>query len=183
MFAVLDNRGISLMELIIAVTIIGVIASTSAPLLINLLSSVWYAHNHSAVDQVARDLIGLIGKDVREAVEYPDSLRPVVYGEGAVLRLYRSIDPADSIRYYFSSSNGNSFLFRSIGTSSGTPVPDYANGEVDYVTGSFSVDNGTYGVASTGKINAVFSIGRTFDFQPDTIGINLVVYCRNFRSH
>jgi len=173
-------KGISLVELVVGVTIVGILAMVTAPILIDFLESFWLAQNQSAGSQVARDVAFMVSRELREAVAQPDSLRPFVYSGGTALRFYRADIPADSIKYYFGNQGGKTMLFRSVAGAQGEPIPDYAPSQVDFIEGEFSADGGAYGYTSSGRINLSLRIGKLLDFTADTTRVNIKVFCRNF---
>jgi len=175
-------KGISLTELVISVTVVGVLAMVTAPLLIDFLDSFWLAQNQSSSAQVVREIVELLSTELREAVACPDSLRPYVYGNGKELRFYRTTDPSDSIKYFFSTTGGKEILYRVVGTGGAVVVPEYATSQVDFVAGIFTVDNGEYGYSQQGKVNLVLNVGKLLDITGDTTQVNLVIYSRNFSN-
>jgi len=175
-------KGVSLTELVISVTVVGILAMVTAPLLIDFLDSFWLAQNQSSSAQVVREIVELLSTELREAVAYPDSLRPYVYGSGKELRFYRTTNPSDSIKYFFSVTAGKEILYRMVGTGGAVPVPEYATSQVDFVTGTFTVDNSAYGYTQQGKVNVVLNVGKLLDITGDTTQVDLVVYSRNFSN-
>jgi len=174
------KTGISLVELVIGVTIVGILAMVTAPILVDFLESFWLAQNQSISSQVAREIAFRVSGELREAVFQPDSLRPFVYSGGDEIRFYRTVIPSDSIKYYFGTYSGKKMLFRSVGGGAGIPVPDYAHNQVDFVEGEFSIGDGGCGFVSSGEVNLILKIGKRLDFTEDTTSVRLKIFCRNF---
>ncbi|MCD6380010.1 type II secretion system protein [bacterium] len=175
------EKGFTLIELVVTITVLGIIAGITAPVIMNILSSMWFSHNSSAGHLVAREAFRKFSVEIREAIETPDSLRPYVSADGQSLRFYRGGNPADSIRYFFSVSGGSAFLFRSVGGSAPEMVPDYAANEVDFLTGSFSVDNGNTGRSNTGRVEVELVARREPAVETDSTRCDFNIFCRNFR--
>jgi len=175
-------KGISLTELVVSVTVVGILAMITAPLLIDFLDSFWLAQNQSSSAQVVREIVELLSTELREAVAYPDSLSPYVYDSGKELRFYRTTNPSDSIKYLFMTTGGKEILYRVVGTEGAVAVPEYASNQVDFVTGFFTVDNGAYGYTQQGKVKVVLNVGKLLDITGDTTQVDLVVYSRNFSN-
>ncbi len=176
------DSGMTMMELIVCITILGIMAMTSTPLVVDLLSSLWTAQGKAEVNQVARESLAALSDELREAVASPATMRPWVSQDGSALRFYRSSDPADSIRYLFASNGGgDQFMFRSAGASGMTMIPPFADREVDFVSGSFSVDGSMSGFSSTGRVGINIHVGRRLGIDPDSTVLEMDIYCRNFR--
>ena len=175
------NRGMTLVELMIGITILGVIALTSFPVIVDLLSSVWLTQEKASVNHVGREALASMADEIRQAVASQPDLRPWVSPDGSTIRFYRSTVPGDSIRYYFEADEGSVYLFRSAGTSSGEYVPSYAREEADYISGSFSVDAGTTGYSQDGRVCMDIRVRREIGIEPETAEYQLSVFCRSYR--
>jgi len=175
------RKGFTLIELIVTITVLGLVAAVTAPVIMNMLSSMWFSHSSSSGHLVAREAFRRLSTELREAIETPDSLRPQVSYDGLSLRFYRGSNPADSVRYFFSESGGSIFLFRSVGGSAAKMVPGYAANEVDFIAGSFSVDNGNKGRSSTGSVEINFVSRREPAIEADSTMCCFNIFCRNFR--
>lgn len=176
-----SDRGMTLIELMISISILGIIAMTSIPLVVDLLSSLWMTQGKAGMHQIGRESFARISDELREAVASPQGSRPWASPDGNMLRFYRSADLSDSIRYYFASNGSDLFLYRQSGTDAPVAVPPYADREVDFIKGAFSVDGGVKGYTSTGKVEVSLTVGSRTGMQPDSTTIELGVFCRNFR--
>ncbi|MBU8923383.1 MAG: type II secretion system GspH family protein [Bacteroidales bacterium] len=175
------NRGMTLVELMIGVTILGIISLTSFPVIVDLLSSVWLTQEKASVNNVGRKVLAAMSDEIRQAVATQSEFRPWVSPDGSTIRFYRTAVSGDSIRYYFGPDDGSVYLFRSVGASPGEYVPSYAREEVDYISGSFSVDAGTTGYSQDGRVSMEIQIRREIGIEPETAEYQLSVFCRSYR--
>ncbi len=173
--------GMTLVELVIAITILATIVFTGGPILVDMISSLWISQQASDLNQVGRESVRVLARELREAVGEPDSLRPYVGQGGNMLRFYRSENPQDSIRYFFRSEAGDRFLYRTVGTQEATRVPEFAGNMVEFISGSFRVDGAGTGYSNTGKIEFIMNIGNSIGARPESTVIDLEIFCRNFR--
>jgi prepilin-type N-terminal cleavage/methylation domain-containing protein len=175
------NGGFTLIELVAAVTVLGIIAAVGAPLISDMVSALFYSGGSASENLVLREAGSRISAELKGALESPDSLRPRVSSDGTVMRLYWTNDPADSIRYFFSAEGGSVFLSRTAGGSAPVKVPGYAAEEVSYLGGSFSVDGGSTGRCDSGRAEIILRASSGAGFGADTTEHIIEVYCRNFR--
>ena len=174
------QEGYTLLELIVVIMILGVLTSATATILIGLVSSFELSQNKNSVGFVSQQVLTRISDEVRQGISSPDSLRPRVSSNGLVLRFYRSPIFSDSIRYYFSTSGSDTFLFRSHRNSAGVLVPSFSSGLVNFVKGKFSVDGLTTGFSTTGRVNLSLKVGRIYGSEPDSNSFSLEVHSRNY---
>ncbi len=176
------TAGVTLIELIVTISVIGIIAAVSAPTFIDLLTSLWYTQGRESINQIGREVTMLMSDELRHAVEVPDSLRPWVDASGTRLRFHISENPADSIVYSFFNGGSGTFLYRCTGAGSipGRTVPPYSSITVDYVKGNFSVDNGVTGFSATGKVSVMLEIGRDLGTSRETSLVEITMHCRNY---
>ena len=174
------QQGFTLIELIVVILILGILASATATILIGLVSSFELAQNKNSVGLVGQRVSTQISDELRQGISSPDSLRPRVSSNGLVLRFYRSPVFSDSIRYYFSTSGADTFLFRSHRNSAGVLVPSFASELADFVKGTFSVDSLSTGFSTTGRVNLSLKVGRIYGSEPDSNSFSLEVHSRNY---
>jgi len=177
----LNICGFTLVELVATVTVLGIVAVVGAPLIADLVSAVSFADGSSSEQLVIQEAYRRISEELKAAVEAPPSLRPRVSPDGSMIRFYRTVDPADSIRYFFGSHEGSVFLSRTAGISSAVPVPEYAPKHVGYLAGTFSVDGGSYGRCSTGMVEMELITDSGGRFKTDSTMCSFEIFCRNFR--
>lgn len=170
-----------MMELVVTVTVLGIVAAVSAPLITDTLSVLWFAGGKGSEHLVIREVYDRISGELREAVETPDSLRPRVSADRSSLRFYLNGNPADSVRYFFGESAGRVYLKRTAGGSTPEFVPEYLPEEVSSLSGSFEADGGGAGRSSTGRIGVELIIETGDGFEVDSKVYSFEIYCRNFR--
>ncbi|MBN2072235.1 MAG: prepilin-type N-terminal cleavage/methylation domain-containing protein [Candidatus Krumholzibacteriota bacterium] len=172
--------GMTLIELIITITIIGIIVMAGAPLLIDLMTTMSVSQGKAGINRISRESYAGISGEIRSALGDPLSMRPWVSPDGLVLRIYRNSNQADSIRYYFESNGESVFLFRSAAGGAGVLVPSFADRDVDYMGGSFFVDNGNTGYSTTGQVGLNVKIRKDRSIEPDSTIFEFGFQCRNY---
>jgi hypothetical protein len=168
-------------ELVIVITVLGVVVCASAGVLIGLVSSLDLSRNMNSVSLVGQRATTQITDELREAISDPSDLRPWVSADNRTLRFFKDDNPADSIRYYFSEVGSGVFLFRSYRSGSGQLVPSFSTQNVNSVKGSFLVDDSTSGFCQSGRIYVnLFTICR-LGAEPDSSLFSIEVFVRNYK--
>ncbi len=175
----ISRSGVTLVELIVTIIVMGALTFAVIPLLSDLFASLWISQGSSGANYVIREAASRMEREIRMATVSPDSLRPRVSADGGTLRLYLSEDPADSIRYFFSGGEGSTFLYRLAGSSGAVMVPSSASDMTAYLKGSFRVSGG-YGYTPDGAVEINLNAGQLQGMETDSTSVEFTVFCRNF---
>jgi len=175
----MKEKGYTLIELIMVFVILGLLVSVTATVLIALVSSFELSQNKNSVAFIAQRALTKVSDQIRQATFSPDSLRPWVSSDGKMLKFFLNENYADSIRYYFSISGSDTFLYRSYQGGTGVLTPDFSEKMVSYSKGSFSVDNGITGFCDSGRVNIHLNVGRRYGSEPDSQSFSVQIFLRN----
>lgn len=181
MFKLTQNtKGYTLVELVIVILVLGIVSSATAGVLLSLVSSFDLSQNMNLVSLVGQRAITQISDELRQAVATPDSLRPRVSADNRTIRFFKSVNYADSIRYYFSSVGSDLFLFRSYRGGAGQRIPFFSTYDVNSVRGDFFADDSTTGFCQSGRIYVNLRVSRRSGTEPDSDLFSIEIFVRNY---